>query len=69
MFASEEAGNAKISDQLKPVGNVFIKYRKVSLHEAIKRVLSLPLRKSNLDVQFIPTGLQKIYQKCSKRNN
>jgi hypothetical protein len=57
--ASKEAGNATISEQLKPVGKVFLKYREVSLHEAIKRVLSLPLRKSNVDVQFIPTGLRK----------
>ena len=31
----------------------------VSTHEAIIRVLSLPMRHSNIDVSYIPTGLKK----------
>ena len=29
----------------------------VPTHEAIKKVLSLPLRHSNIDVMYVPTGL------------
>ena len=32
--------------------------REVSTHETIKRVLSLPMRHSNLDVLYVPTGLK-----------
>ena len=31
----------------------------MSTHEAIARTISLPLRHSNIDVQYIPSGLQK----------
>jgi len=44
---------------MNSIGNVFLTKRKVSTHEAIKRVLSLPLRHSNIDVTFVPTGLKK----------
>ena len=48
-----------ISEQLRPIGQAFRKNREVSLHEAIKRVCSLPLRRSNNDVVYIPTGPKK----------
>ena len=32
---------------------------KVSTHEANKRVLSVPMRHSNIDVLYVPTGLKK----------
>ena len=32
---------------------------KVSTHETNKRVLSLPMRHSNIDVLYVPTGLKK----------
>ena len=57
--ASKEAGNQTIADQLKPVGKVFVDHREVSVHEAIKRTLSLPLRKSNIATVWVPTGHSK----------
>ena len=41
------------------IGNTFMTKREVSTHEAIKRVLSLPMRHSNIDVLYVPTGLKK----------
>ena len=41
------------------VDNTFLTKREVSTHEAIKRVLSLPMRHSNIDVLYVPTGLKK----------
>ena len=41
------------------IGYTFLTKRKVSTHEAIKRVLSLPMRHSNIDVLYVPTGLNK----------
>ena len=40
--------------------NIFLIKHKVSKHEAIKRVLFLPMRHSNNDVPYVPTGLKKI---------
>ena len=44
---------------MRSIGNVFLTKREVSTHEAIKRVLSLPMRHSNIDVLYVPTGLKK----------
>ena len=44
---------------MRKVGQVFITKREVSEHEAIKCVLSLPLRRSNTAVVFVPTGPRK----------
>ena len=41
------------------IGNTFLTKREVSTHEAIKRVLSLPIRHSNIDVLYVCTGLKK----------
>ena len=41
------------------IGNTFLTKREVSTHEAIKRVLYLPMRHSNIDVLYVPTGLKK----------
>ena len=41
------------------IGNIFLTKREVSTHEAIKRVLSLPMRHSNIDVIYVPTGVRK----------
>ena len=40
------------------IGNTFLTEREVSTNEAIKRVLSLPMRHSNIDVLYVPTGLK-----------
>ena len=57
--AAKEAYDKDIRGKMRSIGDVFIKKREVSTHEAIKRVLSLPLRHSNIDVIYIPTGLKK----------
>ena len=54
--ASKEAHDKEIQHKLFHIGQVFLKCREVSEHEAIARVLSLPLRRSNLMVTYIPTG-------------
>ena len=41
------------------IGNTFLTKYEVSTQEAIKRVLSLPMRHSNIDVSYVPTGLKK----------
>ena len=38
---------------------MFLIEREISTHEAVKRVLSLPLRHSNIDVVYIPTGVKR----------
>ena len=40
-------------------GNTFLTKCEVSTHEAVKRVLSLPLRASDIDVLYVPTNLKK----------
>ena len=40
------------------IGNTFLSKREVSTHEAIKRVLPLPMRHSNIDVMYDPAGLK-----------
>ena len=58
--ATKEAYREDIRGKLKAIGNVFLKNREVSLlHEAIKRLLSGPFRRSNIATQYIPTGPQK----------
>ena len=56
--ASKEAASGDIRGKLKKVGNVFVKNREVGIHEATKRVLSGPFRRSNLQTIYIPTGPQ-----------
>ena len=41
------------------MGNVFFTERKVSTHEAMIRLLYLPMRSSNIAVIFIPTGFRE----------
>ena len=53
--ASKEAFGEDIS-KLLSIGNTFLTKREVSTHEAIKRILSLPMRHSNIDVLYVPTG-------------
>ena len=57
--ASKEAYGKDIRGKMQSIGNIIITKREVSTHEAVKRVLSLPLRLSNIDVMYIPTGLKK----------
>ena len=46
------------------IGNKFSTKCKISSYEAIKRVLSLPLRHSKIDVLYIPTSLKRIELEC-----
>ena len=57
--ASKEAYGKDIKGKMHSIGNVFLTKREVSTHEAIKRVLSLPLRHSNIDVVYVATGFKK----------
>ena len=56
---SKESANQDIRAKLRKMGNVFLTKREVSTHEAIIRLLSLPMRSSNIAVIFIPTGFQE----------
>ena len=42
---------------LRKAGNVYLKTREVSRHEAIANVVSLSARLSNIDVIYIPSGM------------
>ena len=56
---SKEAGNQDIGAKSRKIGNVFLTMRELSTHEAIKRLLSLPMSSSNIAVVFIPTGFRE----------
>lgn len=51
--ACKEANTVK--DKLKSIGNVFLKSREVSQHEATARLIGLPLKETNTPVLFVPT--------------
>ncbi|WAR17568.1 hypothetical protein MAR_032162 [Mya arenaria] len=55
--ASKETDCEPIRQAFSDIGHIFIKYREVSEHEAVLRILSLPLHNSNIDVQFIQTDI------------
>ena len=57
--ASKEAYGKDIKGKMLSIGNTFLTKCKVSTLAAIKRVLSLPMRHSNIDVLYVPTGLKK----------
>ena len=57
--ASKEAYGKDIRRKMHSTGNIFLTKREVSTHEAIKRVLPLHMRHSNIDVLYVPTGLEK----------
>ena len=49
--ASKEAASLPIKEKLTKLGKVFQNSRDLSTHEAIVRTISIPLRRSNIDVQ------------------
>ena len=57
--ASKEAYGKDVKGKMFSICNIFLTKREVSTHEAIKGVLSLPMRHSNIDVLYVPTGLKK----------
>ena len=56
---SKEATDKGVQDKLRAIGNVFTTKREVSTDEAIVRSLSLPMRSSKINVDFIVTGLKE----------
>ena len=54
--ACKEASTLK--NKLMYIGNVFLTSREVSQHEAIARLVQMPLRESNTLVTFVPTGFK-----------
>lgn len=57
--ASNEASSKPIREALSDIGHIFITSREVSEHEAILEILSIPLQKSNTDVQFLQTDISE----------
>ena len=55
--ACKEANTVK--NKLKSIGNVFLKSREVSQHEAIARLIGLPLKETNVPVLFVTTGYRQ----------
>ena len=62
--ASREVYGNDVRSKVHSIGNTFLTKREVFTHEAIKRVLSLPMRHSNVDVLYVPTGLKKVEVEC-----
>ena len=57
--ASKETYGKDIKGKMLCIGNTFLTKPEGSTHEAIKRVFTLPMRYSNIDVLYVPTGLKK----------
>ena len=57
--ASKETYEKDIEVKMLSIGNTFLTKCKISTHEAIKRVLSLPMRHSNIDALYVPTSLKR----------
>ena len=51
----KESPGLNVREKLKKVGNVFLTKHEVSTHEAIKQILFLPLRSSNISCDFVFT--------------
>ena len=59
--ASKEAYGSDVKSKMRPIGDILATKRECSLHEAVKRILSLKYRLSGNDVIFVPTGFKKDY--------
>ena len=57
--ASKEAYGNDVKSKMRPIGDILATKRECSLHESIKRILSLKYRISGKDVVFVPTGFKK----------
>ena len=57
--AANEASSCGVKEKLRAIGNQFLLKRELSLPEAGMRCQSMPLRRSNVDVMYIPTGEKK----------
>ena len=56
--ASKEAYGKDIKGKTFSIVNTFLIKREISTHEAIKRVLSFPMRHSDIDVLYVPADLK-----------
>ena len=56
---SKEVYGKYMGGKMHYIGNVFLTKYEVSMHEAVKRVLSLLMRHLNIDVLYVPAGLKK----------
>ena len=54
--ACKESNSSNNKERLSVIGKQLLRNREVPTHEAIMRILSMPLRRSNIDVIHIPTG-------------
>ena len=54
--ACKESSSSNNKERLSVIGKQLLRNREVPTHEAIMRILSMPLRRSNIDVIHIPTG-------------
>ena len=52
--ASKEAYAKDIKGKMFSIGSTFLTKYKVSTYEVIKRVLTLPMRHSNIDLLYVP---------------
>ena len=59
LTCNERTYEKDIKGKMLCIGNIFLTKCEVSTHEAIKRVLFLPMRHSNIDVLYVRTGLKK----------
>ena len=63
---SKDAYGKNIRGNMHSIGNIFLTKHEVSTHEAIKKVLPLQMRHSNIDVLYVPTGLKRNRTKMLK---
>ena len=66
--ASKESYGRNAREKLSTIGNVFVTKREISTHEAMKPVLSLPVRTSNIAVIYIYNEQKKKEKKKRKLN-
>ena len=57
--ASKEAYCKDMRGKMYSIGNVILSKHEVSMHEAIERVFSLPMRHLNIDVHYAHNDLKK----------
>ena len=53
-----------IKGKILSIGNIFLTKREVSTHEAIKKVLSLAMKHSNIDALHVPSNQKRIELEC-----
>ena len=58
----KEAYAKEIKHKMHSISNMFLTKQEVSKQDAMKRSLSIPMRHSDIDVQYVSAGLKKINQ-------